>query len=703
MWIVNKTHGLFRGSFMQYTEEEIRDIVCENQILKKNLNDAREELEATGRLYDTMVFGTKNLLLLSDGGSRSAVYVSPNVEEVLGLPRELVMSDMRELGPDSGEIPCSEMFEAQEDAMAESGSRNPENRWMIIRSEVECIDRKTGRARAYQRSVARIEGIRGMDRFLTVYLDSEDGTADNSRLHEILYSGVIAVHNRMLKGMSHDLRTPLNSIAGFVMLLMKNADNSAKVMEYAHRIGMSCQDLLVMINQIIDVSGVDSSSVEADNREFALGQTIEEIADVIRSKAQIKHQRFEVSTHGIEHDIFLGDRVRITESLMNLLNNAIQYTPEGGEISLSVYGRDDDPGYREISFEVRDNGIGMSSELQKRLFENVGRFDNIPGMHGSGIGIAMTRKFVAQMGGTISVQSAPDQGSTFFIGLRLKTAGEAEDQFWSDRGINRVLVVGENMNEAARICELLRNTGLDAEYTSSAYGAMQLIEQASMEERAFDLYLFDRDIQDKGYWELADEILAMPWAKTPSIILMSDKAEHFTQNVHKVGIAAIMPKPFFFSTFRSIVEEMSITKEILDTGVEETVTNPLGGLRFLVAEDNKINADVLKELLEVEGARCEIAGNGKAAVAMFKNSRPGYYDMILMDIRMPLMDGYAATAEIRGLEREDAAGIPILAMTADTMEEDVERSFASGMDAHIPKPLNIKELNQEVYRLRKGR
>ena len=266
-----------------------------------------------------------------------------------------------------------------------------------------------------------------------------------------------------------------------------------------------------------------------------------------------------------------------------------------------------------------------------------------------------------------------------------------------------MLVVGENMNEAARICELLRNTGLDAEYTSSAYGAMQLIEQASMEERAFDLYLFDRDIQDKGYWELADEILAMPWAKTPSIILMSDKAEHFTQNVHKVGIAAIMPKPFFFSTFRSIVEEMSITKEILDTGVEETVTNPLGGLRFLVAEDNKINADVLKELLEVEGARCEIAGNGKAAVAMFKNSRPGYYDMILMDIRMPLMDGYAATAEIRGLEREDAAGIPILAMTADTMEEDVERSFACGMDAHIPKPLNIKELNQEVYRLRKGR
>ena len=688
---------------MQYTEEEIRDIIRENQILKQRLTEASEELQATARLYDTMVYGTKNLLLLSDGGSRSAVYVSPNVEEVLGLPRELVMSDMRELGPASGEIPSSEMFAAQEDAIKKSGAEDPESKWMIIRSEVECIDRRTGRARAYQRSVARIEGIHGMDRFLTVYMDSEDGTADNSRLHEILYSGIVAVHNRMLKGMSHDLRTPLNSIAGFVMLLMKNADNSAKVMEYAHRIGMSCQDLLVVINQIIDVSGTESGSVEADHREFALGQTIEEIADVIRSKAQLKHQRFEVTTHGIEHDIFLGDRVRITESLMNLLDNAIQYTPEGGEISLSVYGRDDEPGYRDISFEVRDNGIGMSSELQKRLFENVGRFDKIPGMHGSGIGIAMTRKFVAQMGGTISVQSAPDQGSTFFIGLRLQTAGGAEDHFWSDRGINRVLVVGENMNEAARICKLLRNTGLDAEYTASAYGALQLVEQSIVEEHTFNLLLFDRDIQDKGYWELADEILAMPWSKAPSIILMSDKAEHFTQNVHKAGIAAIMPKPFFFSTFRSIVEEMSITKDRMDAGVEEVATNPLGGLRFLVAEDNKINADVLKELLEVEGARCEIAGNGKAAVAMFRNSRPGYYDMILMDIRMPLMDGYAATAEIRGLEREDAAGIPILAMTADTMEEDVERSFACGMNAHIPKPLNIKELNREVYRLRSGR
>lgn len=684
---------------MQFTESEIQEILRENQILKQDLNDAREELEATARLYDAMVVGTRNLLLLIDEGGRGAVYVSPNVEEVLGLPRELVMSDIRELGPKSGDIPCKEMFDS---GLAKQSGAEDSN--TILHSEAECIDRRTGLSKAYHRSVARLEGIRGNARYLVVYLDAESGTADNSRLHEILYDGTIAVHNRMLKGMSHDLRTPLNSIAGFVMLLMKNAENSAKVMEYAHRISVSCQDLLVMLNQIMEMSGTDRNSAEADKSEFALGSTIEEVSELVKTKAQLKHQRFEVNTSGIEHDIFLGDKVRITEVLMNLLNNALQYTPEGGEISLSVIGRKDgDSGYREISFEIRDNGIGMSSELQKRLFDNVGRFDDIPGMQGSGLGIAISRKFVAQMGGTISVQSTLGQGTTFFVGLRLQESGRAADNFWSEHGVHRLLVVGENMNEAARICALLRDTGLDTEYTASGYGALQLAEQANMEDRNYDLFLMDRDIQDKGYWEVADEIRAMAWTKVPAIILMSDKAEHFTQNVHKAGIAAIMPKPFFFSTFRKIVEDLGLDKEGEGAGIETVETNPLAGLRFLVAEDNTINADVLKELLEVEGARCEIAGNGKAAVAMFRNSRPGYYDMIIMDIRMPLMDGYEATAAIRSLPKDDAATVPILAMTADTMEEDVERAFACGMNAHIPKPLNIQVLNQAVHKLREKR
>ena len=189
---------------MQFTENEINEILRENEQLKKEVLAAKKEQEATARLYDMMVAGTKNLLLLTDGGKRSAVYVSPNVEEVLGLPRELVMSDIRELGPASGEIPCRDLF-----------SSVGENEH-LVRSDAECIDRRTGKSKAYHRSVTRIEGIDGQDRYLIVFLDAASGTADNSRLHEILYDGVIAANTRMLKGMSHDLRTPLNSIAGFV-------------------------------------------------------------------------------------------------------------------------------------------------------------------------------------------------------------------------------------------------------------------------------------------------------------------------------------------------------------------------------------------------------------------------------------------------------------------------------------------------------
>ena len=695
---------------MQFTEEIIQDILRENEQLKtelniakkelgdtqselsatqKELSAAQKELDATAALYDTMVVGTKNLLILTEGGSRSAIYVTPNVEEILGLPRDLAMRDIRELGPLSGEIPSERLF-------ADRSETGP-----IVRAEVECIDRKTGQSKPYHRVVTKIEPRNGVDRYLSVYYDAKDGTSDSSRLHEILVEGVAAAHNQMLKGMSHDLRTPLNSIAGYVMLLMKNPENSAKVMEYAHRIGMATQDLLVMINQIMDLSGSEKNGQEVYEREFALGKTIEEISDVVRSKAQARHQRFEVRIEGIRHDIFVGDRIKIAEILMNLLNNALQYTQEGGDITLAVTAKkDEDPEYQDISFEISDNGIGMSSELQKRLFDNnTDNINAIPGMLGSGIGITMTKKFVAQLGGTISVQSTLGQGTTFSVGLRLKSVGNAADNFWSERGIRRILVVGENMNEAARICDLLENTGLDTEYTSSGYGALQLIEQTNVEDNGFDLLIMDRDIQDKRYREVSDEIREMPWKKQPVIILLSDKAEHFTQNVHKEGIDAIITKPFFFSTFCDAVEKLRPKKESNGAHPEVSFEHPLSGLRFLVAEDNAINADVLKELLEVEGARCELAGNGKAAVAMFKNSKPFYYDMILMDIRMPLMDGYAATAEIRKLRRKDAR-LPILAMTADALEEDRERSLACGMDEHIPKPLDIRVINQAVHKLR---
>lgn len=669
---------------MKYTEEEIGRIIRENQILKDKLSAAERGLETRNNLVEVMVEGTDNIVVLSQGGSRRAEYVSSNVEQALGVAPSAVMEDICELGPSCG-------GPAEAESVPEGETR---------RAEVECLDRRNGSMRRYHRSTTRLLG--GGDYYLSVFLDAEGSTADGGRLRQILQEGDSAVSRQYLAAMSHDLRTPLNSITGSLLLLTKNAQDPAKVLDYAHRIGMSCQNLVSTVSQIVDMNGVENGKIILEHEEFALGLAIEEVASLIGSQAQLKQQKFSVHTSGIEHDLFVGDKARINEILMNLLSNSVKYTAKGGEISLSVTGKPDtEPGYMDLSFEIKDNGIGMSSELQKRLFDSVGRSEDIPGMRGTGVGILMTRKLVSLMNGTLSVQSTPGQGTVFYVGLRLEAVDKGTDVFWDEHGIHRMLIVGESMNEASRICVLLESTGLKADYTSSGQGALQMVEQANLEDQSYDLILLDRDVQDMSYTEIASGIRSMSWISAPSIILMSDKADHFLRPVRKSGIASIMPKPFFFSTFRQMVEKLNI-----GNGVKSTTAgyeNPLSGLRFLVAEDNTINADIMKELLEVEGARCEIAGNGKAAVAMFRNSKLHYYDMILMDIQMPIMNGYDATKEIRNLPRADAAQVPILAMTANTMAEDVRESFDSGMDAHITKPLDINLLNQTVRDLRSRR
>lgn len=397
-------------------------------------------------------------------------------------------------------------------------------------------------------------------------------------------------------------------------------------------------------------------------------------------------------TRGLENDIFIGDRVLITEALRNLLYNAVDSTPEGGKISFKVSGVCDlEPGFCNISFSVRDNGPGLSAEILKRIFDSA---NNENGQGGSPGRIAMVKRAVDLMGGTISVQSTPGHGTTFTIALHLRTVDRSGESFWKEHGVRRVLTVCEDLREAERICNLLGSKGLRAGFSSTGYGALQMIEQANMEEKCYDLILLDRDIQDQGYGEFTEKLRSISFIRTPVVILMSSKAEHFTGEVHKAGIAGIMPKPFFYSTFRSVVEGLDLEAEGTGEVTSKANDSPLLGRRILVAEDDTFHANVVRELLEVEGARCEIAGNGKAAVAMFRNARPGYYDAIMMDVRMPVADGYAAAKEIRGLTRSDAKQIPIVAMIADSSEIDEKMAGGSIITAHCSKPPDVQEINQ---------
>ena len=510
----------------------------------------------------------------------------------------------------------------------------------------------------------------------------------------------IVYEYQLMKEVARDMRTPLNTISGFVMLLMKNADDPAKVREYAHQIGVSCQDLLVMYNQTEYLKGdMASEHDEVVNEEFALGKVIEDTTNIARTWMRYKYVDLEVITSGLESDIFIGDRVLITEVLRNLIANAIQYTPEGGTLTFSVSRQPcDDPGYCDITFRIHDSGEAMSQEIIKRIFDGTGtgifRDNVIAGR------MPVVKKYIEKMGGTISAQSSPGEGNTFTVMLHLQVVDHSKGTFWSDRGLNRVLVVGENLGEAERIASLLRNTGLDAKCTCLGYSALKLVEQASMEEKGFDLILLDRDIKDQKYTKFKKQLRSASFNKAPTVVLMSDKAEHFTSEVHKSGIAAIMPKPFFYSTFKEIVEKIDFSPERTDSIRDRDDVNPLQGRRILIVEDGAIQANVTKELLEVEGARCELAGNGKAAIAMFRNSRAGYYDAILMDVRMPVEDGYSAAKEIRALHRSDSQVIPILAMVAGDSEIDKKRAKESGITAHCSKPPDILEVNQILRTIR---
>jgi CheY-like chemotaxis protein len=282
--------------------------------------------------------------------------------------------------------------------------------------------------------------------------------------------------------------------------------------------------------------------------------------------------------------------------------------------------------------------------------------------------------------------------------MRLKMVNSGGSEFWKQHGIKRMLVANNNLQEAARIRNLMESAGVNATSISSGYGTVKLIEQAAVAEDEYDLILLDEDLQDMDWHEVVNSVRRMSWIRMPHIFLMTSR--HFYDEERRgAGIGQTLQKPFYVSGLHRLVEQVCEVSGN-GSGDYEAGSDTMTGLRFLAAEDNTINADMLKDLLEMSGARCEIAGNGRAALAMFSNSRPGFYDAILMDLQMPVMDGYAAAAAIRALNREDAKTIPIIAMTGSTYEEDINRTYESGMNAHITKPLDIRVLQSHVRHLR---
>lgn len=521
----------------------------------------------------------------------------------------------------------------------------------------------------------------------------------NRQLAEALQAAQAASNSKtmFLSNMSHDIRTPMNAVLGFTMLLDRDADNPDKVREYTKKIMASGQHLLSLINDILDVSKIESGKVVLSVEEFTLNDLVSSVDAIIRPMAKAKEQKFYVTVTGVKHERLLGDEMRVNQVLLNLLSNAVKYTPAGGNIWFRIIGlKQRSSQFEHIKIEVEDDGYGMTPEYLKTIFDAFTRAENSTTnkVQGTGLGMAITKNIVGLMGGTIDVSSELDKGSLFQVELEFRIPeGQADRQFWKESGISRMLVVDSDALSGENIQTLMQDMDVAVDTVQSMEEAVRLLQASDIGGKEYQLILVDWDIPGLDARQAAEKIRQL----TPGapLLFVTEYEEEEEVQAPPVEMTEIMPKPFFVSALKEkVMKIQNGGREQQESRKAET--DSMEGLNFLAAEDNEINAEILKEVLSIENATCEIVENGQLAVERFAASAEGEFDAILMDVQMPVMNGYEATKAIRALNRGDAGEIPIIAMTANAFAEDEKEALRSGMNVHLTKPVDVELLWQII-------
>ncbi len=530
----------------------------------------------------------------------------------------------------------------------------------------------------------------------------EERRLHSQQLSQALQAAQIASESKttFLSNMSHDIRTPMNAVLGFTSLLARDSNDPVKVREYTKKITASGQHLLSLINDILDVSKIESGKVVLTFDQFSLNDVVSSVDAIIQPMARAKRQEFHVEVSGIRHEYLVGDETRINQILLNLLSNAVKYTPEGGHIWLRIIGlKQRSSQYEHILIEVEDDGYGMTPEYLLTIFDAFTRAENSTTnkVQGTGLGMAITKSIVELMGGTIDVVSQVDQGSTFRVELELHIQeGHADRLFWESQGVSRILAVDGSPEDLNTIQTLMADTGIQVDAAAGQDQALALLGEGG----TYQLALLDWDGPNLDGPQAA---AALRGALPPSVplLLLTEYDAHGLDEALRMERTGVLTKPFFAAGFREKVAELWADPSAAD-GPDAEEDSGLEGLNFLAAEDNAINAEILSELLELEGASCEIVENGRLALERFQSSRPGEFDAILMDVQMPVMNGHDATRAIRALDREDAGRIPIIAMTANAFAEDEKAALDAGMNAHVAKPLDVELLKKAIRHYVKG-
>ncbi len=509
-----------------------------------------------------------------------------------------------------------------------------------------------------------------------------------------------AAKSQFLSNMSHDIRTPMNAIVGLTTIANSHIDDKLRVQECLNRITTSSKHLLCLINDVLDMSKIERGKIMLNEERFNFPDMVNEIVTIVQPQARAKQLTLDIVIGNIEQEAVIGDSMRINQALLNLLGNAVKYTPEGGMVRFSLSEETSRRvGYRDYRFVIQDNGVGMTEEFVKRVFDpferEEGGFDY--SIEGTGLGMAITKNVVEMMGGTIEVKSAKGKGSTFTMTLPLKPAegSEADEDFSGLKGLE-VLIVDDDTDVLENTLAILSEVGVVGSSASSGLEAVALVVQAHVAENDYQAIIVDWMMPGVDGIETIRRIREEVGDAMPIILLTAYDWTEVEDEAREAGVTAFISKPLFKSRLCHVLKSCCLEQDIQITPRKKTAEKKLSG-RVLLVEDNELNREIARELIGQTGAEVEEACDGAEAVSMVSKAPDGYYDLVFMDMKMPRMDGIEATRTICEIAVQDKRRMPpIVAMTANAFSDDRIHALDAGMKGFMTKPIDIKELHRTL-------
>ena len=658
-------------------------------IQKSRINLRKKDTEIMYRdeLFQKLSMNVDDVFLMLDAKTYQADYVSPNVEKLLGITVEQIRKDISILG----KLHMAKQGDPKKNYLEEI-QVHEQKEW-----DFEYVHLKTGEKRWFH-NIAMCSEVNGKKKYILVMSDRTADWKMNQALSEAVRAAETAnrAKSAFLSNMSHDIRTPMNAIIGFTTLAVSNIDDQKRVRDYLGKILSSSSHLLSLINDILDMSRIESGKIHLEETEVSLSDVLHDLKTIISGQIYAKQLDLYMDTMDVTNEDVYCDKTRLNQVLLNLLSNAVKFTPAGGTVSVRLKqfpGAVKGSGLYEI--RVKDNGIGMSQEFVKKLFSPFERerTSTVSRTQGTGLGMAITKNIVDMMGGTIEVQTEQGKGTEFIVRLPFRIQAEQHhtEKIAELEGL-KALVVDDDFNTCDSVTKMLVRIGMRSEWTLSGKEAVLRARQSMELGDAFHAYIIDWRLPDMNGIEVTRQIRSLG-DDTPIIILTAYDWSDIEVEARAAGVTAFCAKPLFMSDIRDTLMTAigQIQAEAEDTSFPAAGSD-IRDKCILLVEDNELNSEITVEILNEYGCMVDTAENGAEAVKKIKNSNPGDYDLVLMDVQMPVMNGYEATRQIRTLNDPVLAGITIIAMTANAFDEDRKKAQECGMDGFLTKPIVIEEL-----------